>query len=59
NSIAVVEWGHGLLDSIVDSWLELVIDRGGDADHDERVVSLHSVGARGLELAELIGRGHA
>lgn len=58
NSISVVEWGQGMLDSIVDSWLELVIDRGGDAEHDERVVSLHAVGLRGRELAELIGRGH-
>jgi tRNA threonylcarbamoyl adenosine modification protein YjeE len=57
-SISVVEWGHDMLDSIVDSWLEIVIDRGTDPELDGRVVTLHAVGDRGAELANEIGRGH-
>ena len=58
HSVSVVEWGHGMLDTIVDSWLELVIDRGTSGADESRVVTLHAVGDRGVELAESIGRGH-
>lgn len=36
-SITVVEWGAGKLDGVVDSWLELDIERpmGGDPDADD------------------------
>ncbi len=56
-SICVVEWGKGMLDTSVDAWLEIVIDRGTSGDDDARVVTLHAVGERGRELAEAIGRG--
>lgn len=49
-SITVVEWGAGKLDGIVDSWLELDIDRpvGGDpaADDAPRQVRLLASGGR-------------
>lgn len=56
-SIVVVEWGHGMLDGIVESWLELVIERSSHGGDDERVVTLHAVGDRGRELADALGRG--
>ncbi len=49
-SITVVEWGAGKLDGVVDSWLELDIERplGGDpaADDAPRHVRLSSHGPR-------------
>ena len=59
NVISVVEWGHGMLDTIVDAWLEIVIDRSHSADDETRTVSLHAVGARGNELADALGRNEA
>jgi tRNA threonylcarbamoyl adenosine modification protein YjeE len=59
NVISVVEWGHGILDTIVDGWLEIVIDRSHSADDETRTVTLHAVGPRGNELADAIGRGEA
>jgi tRNA threonylcarbamoyladenosine biosynthesis protein TsaE len=56
NVISVVEWGHGMLDTIVDEWLEIVIDRSHSADDETRTVSLHAVGRRGNELADALGR---
>lgn len=56
NVISVVEWGHGMLDTIVDEWLEIVIDRSRSADDETRNVSLHAVGPRGNELADALGR---
>jgi tRNA threonylcarbamoyladenosine biosynthesis protein TsaE len=56
NVISVVEWGHGMLDTIVDEWLEIVIDRSHSADDETRTVSLHAVGPRGNELADALGR---
>jgi tRNA threonylcarbamoyladenosine biosynthesis protein TsaE len=56
NSITVVEWGAGMLDTIVDEWLELVIDRSHSADDDVRTVTVHAHGPRGNELADSIGR---
>jgi len=56
NVISVVEWGHGMLDTIVDEWLEIVIDRSHSADDETRTVSLHAVGHRGNELADALGR---
>jgi tRNA threonylcarbamoyladenosine biosynthesis protein TsaE len=56
NVISVVEWGHGMLDTIVDEWLEIVIDRSHSADDETRTVSLHAVGPRGNELADALER---
>lgn len=56
NVISVIEWGHGMLDTIVDEWLEIVIDRSHSADDETRAVSLHAVGLRGNELAAALGR---
>ena len=56
NVISVVEWGHGMLDTIVDEWLEIVIDRSRSAADETRTVSLHAVGPRGNELADALGR---
>lgn len=52
NSIVLVEWGHGMLDTLCESWLEIIIDRSAEADEDERTVTFHAVGDRGNELAE-------
>jgi tRNA threonylcarbamoyl adenosine modification protein YjeE len=35
NSVVIVEWGAGLIDDLVDSWLEIVIDRPTGADAGE------------------------
>lgn len=59
NSVTVVEWGAGMLDTIVDEWLELVIERSGSADDESRTVTIHAHGPRGWELAEQIGRSWA
>ena len=56
NSITVVEWGAGMLDTIVDEWLELVIDRSHSSDDETRTVTIHAHGPRGNELADEIGR---
>ena len=56
NSITVVEWGSGMLDSIVDEWLEIVIERSQSEDDEHRTVTLHARGPRGNELADAIGR---
>ncbi|RFA10050.1 hypothetical protein B7R54_13175 [Subtercola boreus] len=57
HSIVVVEWGSGMVGSIVDGYLELVIDRprgaaaagsadaGGDEPVEPRIVTLHHRGA--------------
>ena len=59
NVMSVVEWGHGMLDTIVDGWLEIVIERSHSADDETRTVTLHAVGPRGNELSDAIGRGEA
>lgn len=54
NSVVVVEWGAGMLDGIVDSWLDVVIERpeGGQAGElgeelvEPRLVTLTGHGAR-------------
>ena len=56
NSIAVVEWGAEMLDTIVDEWLELVIERSHSAEDESRTVTVHAHGPRGVELADAIGR---
>lgn len=56
HSIVVVEWGAAMLDTIVDEWLELVIDRSHSADDETRTVTIHAHGPRGNELADAIGR---
>jgi tRNA A37 threonylcarbamoyladenosine biosynthesis protein TsaE len=35
NSVVIVEWGAGLIEDLVDSWLEIVIDRPIGADAGE------------------------
>ncbi len=57
NVISVVEWGHGMLDTIAEEWLEIVIDRTLTDEDETRTVTLHAVGPRGNELAEALGRG--
>ncbi len=56
NSITVVEWGAVMLDTIIDEWLEIVIDRSHSAEDETRTVTLHAHGPRGNELADEIGR---
>jgi tRNA threonylcarbamoyl adenosine modification protein YjeE len=55
-SISVVEWGRGMLEAVVDEWLEIVIERSHSADDETRTVTLHACGPRGDELAAAIGR---
>lgn len=54
NSIVVVEWGAGMLDTIIDEWLELVIERSHSTDDETRIVTIHAHGPRGNELADAI-----
>ncbi len=56
-SIAVVEWGRGMLGNVVDDWLEIEIERSHSADEETRTVTFHPVGPRGDELARELGRG--
>lgn len=63
-SVAVVEWGEGLLDGVADAWLRVAIERPhgvGDAASDDdgddagpvatRTVHIEGFGPRGIELA--------
>lgn len=59
NVISVVEWGRGMLDNVVDDWLEIVINRSQSADDEKRTVSLNGVGPRGQELADALSRDEA
>jgi tRNA threonylcarbamoyladenosine biosynthesis protein TsaE len=58
-SVTVVEWGHGLVEGLVEDYLEVRIDRpiGGemDAEIEPRTVQVIGVGARwaDVELAAL------
>lgn len=56
-SIVVVEWGAGMLDGVVDSWLEIDIDRphGGDmeAEVEPRQVRITGHGPRWTTLGWL------
>jgi tRNA threonylcarbamoyladenosine biosynthesis protein TsaE len=56
-SIAVVEWGRGMLENVVHDWLEIEIERSHSADEETRTVTFHPVGTRGDELARELGRG--
>ncbi len=58
-SVSVVEWGRGMIDSVVDDWLEIIIERSHSADDETRTVTLHAVGNRGDELAAELERGGA
>jgi tRNA threonylcarbamoyl adenosine modification protein YjeE len=58
SSIVVVEWAAGMLDAVVDSWLELRIERpvGGTATEDgvePRLVRITGTGARWSDLGWL------
>ena len=54
NSIVLVEWGKGMVDDLVESWLEIVIERERAIEHaaddaastDPRTVSLLGFGPR-------------
>lgn len=51
NSITVVEWGSTMLESLVDDWINIVIERSvSDAD-DVRSVRVEPHGARAAEIA--------
>jgi tRNA threonylcarbamoyl adenosine modification protein YjeE len=51
NSITVVEWGAPMLGSLVDDWINIVIDRTvADAD-DVRTVRVEPHGVRAAEIA--------
>lgn len=44
-SVTVIEWGAGLIDSLVDSWLELVLERpGGAVAAESRGSAAHAAG---------------
>ena len=54
NSIVLVEWGKGMTDDLVESWLEIIIERERAVEHaaddsdasDPRKVSIHGYGPR-------------
>ncbi|MGV8897219.1 MAG: tRNA (adenosine(37)-N6)-threonylcarbamoyltransferase complex ATPase subunit type 1 TsaE [Rhodoglobus sp.] len=61
-SIVVVEWGAGMLDGVVDSWLEIDIDRphGGDMDAEvePRQVRITGHGPRWAQLGWIDAARH-
>ena len=54
NSIVLVEWGKGMTDDLVESWLEIIIERERAVEHaaddsdaaDPRKISIHGFGPR-------------
>lgn len=62
NSIVLVEWGKGMTDDLVESWLEIIIERARAVEHasdeseaaDPRTVSILGYGPRwnNVTLAE-------
>jgi tRNA threonylcarbamoyladenosine biosynthesis protein TsaE len=50
-SITIVEWGEGMVDTLVDEWLHIVIDRSSDAAEDERTITVTGHGARWADLS--------
>jgi tRNA threonylcarbamoyl adenosine modification protein YjeE len=65
NSIVLVEWGKGMTDDLVESWLEIVIERARAVEHsaddsdaaDPRTVSIVGFGPRWREVS-LEGAGN-
>ena len=65
NSIVLVEWGKGMTDDLVESWLEIIIERARAVEHaadeaeaaDPRTVSILGYGPRwkNVTLAEVGG----
>jgi tRNA threonylcarbamoyladenosine biosynthesis protein TsaE len=43
DSVTVVEWGEGLVEHLVDTWLAVTIERSGDPDDETRVVSIEEM----------------
>lgn len=56
NSIAVVEWGSGKIDSLVDDWLEIVFERSVSDSDDDRSIRLVPHGVRARDIADQIGQ---
>ena len=54
-SITVVEWGSGMAEGLVESRLDISIERSGDPDDETRTVLLDGVGERwaGIDLSVL------
>jgi tRNA threonylcarbamoyl adenosine modification protein YjeE len=58
NSIVLVEWGKGMTDDLVESWLEIVIERARAIEHaadesnaaDPRTVSIMGYGPRWVNV---------
>jgi tRNA threonylcarbamoyl adenosine modification protein YjeE len=54
NSIVLVEWGKGMTDDLVESWLEITIERERAVEHaaddsdaaDPRTITIHGFGPR-------------
>ncbi len=59
NSITVVEWGAGKIDSLVDVWLELVFERSVSDSDDDRSIRLVPHGTRAQAIADDIARWSA
>ncbi|MFM7014063.1 MAG: tRNA (adenosine(37)-N6)-threonylcarbamoyltransferase complex ATPase subunit type 1 TsaE [Actinomycetota bacterium] len=53
NSISVIEWGRGFTDGLVESQLEIDIDR--TMENDERIVKLNAIGDRAKEIVSELG----
>jgi tRNA threonylcarbamoyl adenosine modification protein YjeE len=59
NSIVLVEWGKGMTDDLVESWLEVIIERAQAVEHaadgsdvaDPRAVSLLGFGPRWVNVS--------
>ncbi len=59
NVMAVVEWGSGMLDTVIEGWLEIVIERSQSDDDETRTATVHPVGPRANEMAEALRRNEA
>jgi tRNA threonylcarbamoyl adenosine modification protein YjeE len=59
NSIVLVEWGKGMTDDLVESWLEIIIERDRAVEHaaddsestDPRKVSIIGYGPRWVKVS--------
>jgi tRNA A37 threonylcarbamoyladenosine biosynthesis protein TsaE len=59
NSIVLVEWGKGMIDDLVESWLEITIERERAIEHaadesdsaDPRKVSIIGFGPRWADVS--------
>lgn len=51
SSVTVIEWGRSVVDHLVDSWVDVELDRSNE-DENQRTLMVSAVGERGSERLE-------